>query len=91
VRAIWRLYGGWWDGQPAHLKPPRERALGAEVATLAGGAGKLAERARELAAAGEHALACQLLDWAAARRPTTPASARSGARSMASAPGGRAA
>ncbi len=21
VRNIWRLYGGWWDGDPAHLKP----------------------------------------------------------------------
>ena len=24
VRNVWRLYGGWWDGDPAHLKPPRE-------------------------------------------------------------------
>ncbi len=22
VRNVWRLYGGWWDGDPAHLKPP---------------------------------------------------------------------
>ena len=21
IRNIWRLYGGWWDGDPAHLKP----------------------------------------------------------------------
>ena len=21
VRNVWRLYGGWWDGDPAHLKP----------------------------------------------------------------------
>ena len=25
VRNVWRLYGGWYDGNPAHLKPPRER------------------------------------------------------------------
>ena len=21
VRNVWRLYGGWYDGNPAHLKP----------------------------------------------------------------------
>ncbi len=46
VRALWRLYGGWWDGDPAHLKPPGERALATEVARLAGGAGELINRAR---------------------------------------------
>ena len=25
VRNIWRLYGGWWDGDPAHLKPALAR------------------------------------------------------------------
>ena len=49
VRTIWRLYGGWWDGNPATLKPPPERALAAEVARLAGGAAALAARAVELA------------------------------------------
>ncbi len=28
VRNIWRLYGGWWDGDPAHLKPPSATATG---------------------------------------------------------------
>jgi glyoxylase-like metal-dependent hydrolase (beta-lactamase superfamily II) len=32
VRNIWRLYGGWWDGNPATLKPAPERALAAELA-----------------------------------------------------------
>ena len=27
VRNIWRTYGGWWDGNPAHLLPPRQAAL----------------------------------------------------------------
>jgi glyoxylase-like metal-dependent hydrolase (beta-lactamase superfamily II) len=49
VRNIWRLYGGWWDGNPASLKPAPERALAAEVAALAGGAGVLAARAVALA------------------------------------------
>ena len=51
VRTIWRLYGGWWDGNPATLKPASERALASELAGLAGGAGVLAARAVELAEA----------------------------------------
>ncbi|HEY8058662.1 MAG TPA: alkyl sulfatase dimerization domain-containing protein, partial [Acidimicrobiales bacterium] len=47
VRNIWRLYGGWYDGNPATLKPAREAALAAELADLAGGAHRLANRARE--------------------------------------------
>jgi glyoxylase-like metal-dependent hydrolase (beta-lactamase superfamily II) len=53
VRNVWRLYGGWWDGNPATLKPAPERALAAELAELAGGAAALADRALALA---EHAL-----------------------------------
>ncbi len=51
VRTIWRQYGGWWDGNPATLKPAPERTLAAELAALAGGAGTLAARAVELAEA----------------------------------------
>jgi len=49
VRNVWRLYGGWWDGNPASLKPAPEAALAAELASLAGGVGALADRARALA------------------------------------------
>jgi glyoxylase-like metal-dependent hydrolase (beta-lactamase superfamily II) len=52
VRTIWRRYGGWWDGNPATLKPAPERALAAELAGLAGGAAALATRAVALADAG---------------------------------------
>jgi alkyl sulfatase BDS1-like metallo-beta-lactamase superfamily hydrolase len=69
VRNVWRLYGGWWDGDPAHLKPPREAELAAEVAALAGGAHVLAERAAALAEAGDLRLACQLAEWAATAAP----------------------
>jgi glyoxylase-like metal-dependent hydrolase (beta-lactamase superfamily II) len=51
VSMVWRRYGGWWDGNPATLKPAPERALAAEIAALAGGAGVLAARAVELAEA----------------------------------------
>ncbi len=53
VRTVWRLYGGWWDGNPATLKPAPERSLAVELADLAGGAGVLADRALALAGGDE--------------------------------------
>jgi glyoxylase-like metal-dependent hydrolase (beta-lactamase superfamily II) len=53
VRTVWRQYGGWWDGNPATLKPASERAVAAELADLAGGAARLAARALELAEASD--------------------------------------
>src|SRR3569623_525706 len=53
VRNTWRLYGGWYDGNPASLKPARETALAGENAALTGGAAGLARRAEELASAGD--------------------------------------
>ncbi len=50
VRTIWRRYGGWWDGNPATLKPAPEARLATELAELSGGPGRLAERARALLA-----------------------------------------
>jgi alkyl sulfatase BDS1-like metallo-beta-lactamase superfamily hydrolase len=73
VRNIWRLYGGWWDGVPSHLKPAREADIGREVARLAGGPEPLAARARELAQAGDLALASHVIDWAAAAAPDSRA------------------
>lgn len=64
VRNIWRLYGGWYDGQAAHLKPAPERAQAAEVARLAGSPAALAQRAEQLAGEGDFRLACHLADWA---------------------------
>jgi alkyl sulfatase BDS1-like metallo-beta-lactamase superfamily hydrolase len=76
VRNIWRLYGGWYDGNPAHLKPAPERALAAELATLAGGAGRLAERATALAQVGDDdslRLAGHLVEFASLAAPDDPA------------------
>jgi len=64
VRNLWRLYGGWYDGNPARLKPPADSALAAEVIALAGTPQALVERAETLAASGDFALACQLVEWA---------------------------
>jgi glyoxylase-like metal-dependent hydrolase (beta-lactamase superfamily II) len=69
VRNIWRLYGGWYDGDPAHLKPAPPRDLATELASLAGGATRLAERAREVAAAGDLRLAGHLAELAALAAP----------------------
>ena len=69
VRNIWRLYGGWYDGNPARLKPPADRDVAAEVAALAGGALALAQRAVVVADAGDLRLACQLAEWAAGADP----------------------
>jgi len=73
VRNIWRLYGGWWDLNPAHLKPATDAALGTEVSALAGGPLALAQRAQELAEAGDHRLAGHLIEMAAAAAPDDPA------------------
>jgi glyoxylase-like metal-dependent hydrolase (beta-lactamase superfamily II) len=53
VHTVWRQYGGWWDGNPASLKPAPERVLAAELAVLAGGPQVLADRALALTAGAE--------------------------------------
>lgn len=69
VRNVWRLYGGWFDGDPANLKPARRSDLAAEIASLAGGAARLSERAAALAASGEFRVACHLAEMAALAAP----------------------
>ncbi|MGE0395867.1 MAG: alkyl sulfatase dimerization domain-containing protein [Kofleriaceae bacterium] len=73
VRNLYRLYGGWWDGNPAHLKPARDAQLATELATLAGGAKVLAARAEAVAASGDLALACHLIELAHTAAPTEEA------------------
>lgn len=68
VRNIWRLYGGWHDGDPANLKPPRDSALAAEIAALAGGARALAARAQSVMDEDPR-LACRLVEYAALAAP----------------------
>ncbi len=73
VRNIWRLYGGWYDGNPANLKPAPEAAVAREMAALAGGSAKLAARALELLAVGDLRLAGHLVEMAALADPADPA------------------
>lgn len=63
VRNIWRLYGGWYDGNPANLKPAPDVTLASELARLSGGADRLAARAHELMAT-DMRLACHLAELA---------------------------
>jgi glyoxylase-like metal-dependent hydrolase (beta-lactamase superfamily II) len=69
VRNLWRLYGGWWDGDAAGLKPAPRDALAREVAALAGGPAALMARAEALADGAELALACHLAELGARAAP----------------------
>jgi alkyl sulfatase BDS1-like metallo-beta-lactamase superfamily hydrolase len=72
VRNLWRQFGGWYDGDPASLKPAPERLLAAELAALAGGAERLAARAEALLASAvpnDLRLAGHLVELAALAAP----------------------
>ncbi len=71
VRNLWRLYGGWWDKNPANLKPAPEAVFASELVGLAGGADAMAARAQEIAATGDLRLACQLVELAAQAEPSS--------------------
>jgi len=73
VRSVYRLYGGWWDGDPSRLKPAPRRELAREMAALAGGASQLKDRALALLATGDTALACHLVETAFEASPEDPA------------------
>ena len=76
VRNLWRQFGGWYDGNPSRLKPAPDADLASELATLAGGGERLAERALELAEAGQLRLAGHLAEMAALAAPELEAAQR---------------
>jgi alkyl sulfatase BDS1-like metallo-beta-lactamase superfamily hydrolase len=69
LRNLWRLYGGWYDGNPAHIKPAHPDAVAREVCARAGGARVLIEHAEKRASDGELRLACELAEWAGRAAP----------------------
>ncbi|WP_419945905.1 alkyl sulfatase dimerization domain-containing protein [Candidatus Poriferisodalis sp.] len=71
IRNIWRLYGGWWDLDPAYLKPSPKAELASELVRMGGGAEEFAQRAQGLAEAGDLQLACHLIELAVAADPTS--------------------
>ncbi|WP_017595456.1 alkyl sulfatase dimerization domain-containing protein [Nocardiopsis potens] len=69
VRNVWRLYGGWYDGDPSHLKPAPAGRLAAALAELCGGAAALSARARTAAEQGDLRLAGHLAELAVQAAP----------------------
>ena len=69
VRNVYRCLGGWYSGVPSELKPSPRSQQAREIASLAGGTSRLLARAKECAEAGDLAMACHLVDWAADAEP----------------------
>ncbi|MEW9532322.1 alkyl sulfatase dimerization domain-containing protein [Microbispora sp. NPDC049125] len=69
VRNIWRLHGGWHDGNPAHLKPAPDAVFARAVAELTAGPASISGKAVTAAADGDLRLACQLAELAAQADP----------------------
>ena len=72
VRNVWRMYGGWWDLDPAYLKPSPKADLAAELVRLGGGGKVFATRAQELLEAGDLKMACHLIELAVGADPASP-------------------
>jgi len=64
VHNLWRLYCGWWDFNPAHLRPVKDSDLSQEICQLTGGVEKIVRRVHVLADKGQLDLAVQLVEYA---------------------------
>jgi|FLYL01.1.fsa_nt_gi alkyl sulfatase BDS1-like metallo-beta-lactamase superfamily hydrolase len=62
ARNVYRLYGGWYDGNPANMLPAHSSEIAAAVVSVAG-AGPLLDRARRLRDEGNLRLACHVADF----------------------------
>jgi alkyl sulfatase BDS1-like metallo-beta-lactamase superfamily hydrolase len=62
ARNVYRLYGGWYDGDPANILPAHTEEI---AATLVGATGSepILSRARKLRDEGDLQLACHLVDF----------------------------
>lgn len=63
VNNLWRLYAGWYDQNPSHLKPPKEEELSKEICDLCN-CGKLVQRAEELLHNKKYEVASSLIEFA---------------------------
>jgi alkyl sulfatase BDS1-like metallo-beta-lactamase superfamily hydrolase len=70
VRNVWRLYGGWHDGEPDNLLPAPRAEQAREWVALAGGVEKVLARVEGLKEAGELRLACHLVEYAVLAAPS---------------------
>jgi len=71
VRNVWRLYGGWHDGEPDNLMPAPRAQQAKEWVDLAGGLDGVLERALELHDAGDLRLACHIIEFAVLAEPAS--------------------
>ena len=72
VHNVWRLYGGWYEGEPDRLLPAPRAEEAAEWMTLAGGLGPVLDRARRHLQNGNLELASHLDEGAALVAPSSP-------------------
>jgi alkyl sulfatase BDS1-like metallo-beta-lactamase superfamily hydrolase len=71
LRNIWRLYGGWYDGEPDNLLPAPRAEQAREWVDLAGGLDRVLERASKLMAGGNLRLACHIVEFAVLAEPSS--------------------
>lgn len=69
LRNVWRLYGGWWDGEFDSMLPAPRAEQAREWVALAGGLDAVLERAAALRSEGNLRLACHLVEFAVLAEP----------------------
>lgn len=69
VRNIWRLYGGWYEGEPDNLLPAPRAEQAREWVALAGGLDRVLERVTQLQQEGNLRLASHLVEYAVIAEP----------------------
>lgn len=69
VRNVWRLFGGWYEGEPDRLLPAPRRLEAEQWIDLAGGTGKVEERIEQLVDSQDYRLACHLVEALAIANP----------------------
>lgn len=62
ARNVYRLYGGWYDGNPANMLPSHPDEIAAVIVAVAG-ADNLLARARRLRDEGDLQMACHITDF----------------------------
>ncbi|MEX0781643.1 MAG: alkyl sulfatase dimerization domain-containing protein [Dehalococcoidia bacterium] len=71
VRNVWRLYGGWYEGEPDNLLPAPRAEQAREWVALSGGLDPVLARVQELRDAGNLRLACHLVEHAVIAEPAS--------------------
>ena len=71
IRNVWRLYGGWYDGEPDNLLPAPRAEQAREWIALSGGLDPVLARVQELREAGNLRLACHLVEYAVIAEPAS--------------------